>query len=177
MSKNWYVVITPTNKEETTKSSLEQRIQSSGMDVLISKVLVPKERTTEMRGKQKKIVERKKYPGYIFVEMEMNEETWLFVKETPGVAKFLGDRNPTSVKPPEIEQILLGDVSTTATTAPDIKIKFKKGDNVRIKEGPFESFEGMISEVISSKGMVKVNIIVFNRPTAVELGYWQIEAI
>ena len=177
MTKNWYVVITPTNKEESTRDALEERAKTSGMDTIISKVLVPKERITEMRGKQKKVVERKKYPGYVFVEMDMNEQTWLFIKETPGVTNFLGDRNPTPVKVPEIEQILLGDATTSTTAEADIKIKFKKGENVKIKEGPFENFEGMVDEIIPSKGMVKVNIIVFNRPTSVELGYWQIESI
>ncbi|MEW6026255.1 MAG: transcription termination/antitermination protein NusG [Planctomycetota bacterium] len=178
MAKNWYVVITPTNKEEFTMNALEERIKSKGMESVISKVLVPKERITEIRGKQKKVVERKKYPGYVFVETEdMNEQVWLFVKETPGVTNFLGDRKPTPVRAPEIEQILLGDATTSSGAEADIKIKFKKGENVKIKEGPFETFEGVVDEIIPSKGMVKVNIIVFNRPTSVELGYWQIESI
>ncbi|MBI5778683.1 MAG: transcription termination/antitermination factor NusG [Planctomycetes bacterium] len=177
MAKNWYVVITPTNKEEFTRNALEERIKSKGMESTIFKVLVPKERITELRGKQKKVVERKKYPGYVFVETDMSEQVWLFVKETPGVTNFLGDRNPTPVKAPEIEQILLGDATTSSGAEADIKIKFKKGENVKIKEGPFETFEGVVDEIIPSKGMVKVNIIVFNRPTSVELGYWQIESI
>jgi transcriptional antiterminator NusG len=170
-------VITPTNKEDPTRSAIEERIKKNEMETLITKVLVPKERITEIRGKQKKVVEKKKYPGYVFVEMDMNEQTWLFIKETPGVTNFLGDRTPTPVKTPEIEQILLGDATTSPTAEASIKINFKKGDNVKIKEGPFENCEGRVDEIITAKGMVKVNIIVFNRPTSVELGYWQIESI
>lgn len=177
MAKNWYIVIVPTSKEEVAKTALEQRIKAEGMDSLISKVLIPKEKISEIRGKQKRIIERKRYPGYVFIEMDMNDSTWMFVKETQGVANFLGGREPTPVAGPEIEQILLSDKVAEESTEGQIKIKFKKGDNVRIKEGPFENFEGTVDEVIPAKGMIKVTTIVFNRPTSVELGYWQVEEV
>lgn len=177
MAKNWYIIIVPTSKEEVAKTALEQRVKTEGMESLINRVLIPKEKISEIRGKQKRVIERKRYPGYVFLEMEMNDQTWLFVKETQGVANFLGGRTPTPVAAPEIEQILLGDKATEETSEAQIKIKFKKGDNVRIKEGPFENFEGTIDEIIASKGMIKVTTIVFNRPTSVELGYWQVEEI
>ncbi|MFH1229871.1 MAG: transcription termination/antitermination protein NusG [Planctomycetota bacterium] len=177
MAKNWYVVVVPTGKEEVTKNSLEQCIKSNGLESQIYKVMVPKERISEIRGKQKKVIERKRYPGYVFIEMELSEQTWLFIKETQGVSSFLGDRNPIPVPPQEIEQILLSDTTTEQPAESQVKIKFKKGDNVKIKEGPFENFDGVIDEVIPSKGMIKVTIIVFNRPTSVELGYWQVEEV
>jgi transcriptional antiterminator NusG len=177
MAKNWYVVVVPTGKEEVAKSSLEQRIKSKGMNSLINRIIVPKERITEIRGKQKKIIERKRYPGYIFVEMELNDETWLFIKETQGISNFLGGRRPYAVSEIEIQQILLTDSQTEPSAIPEVKIKFKKNAKIRIKEGPFENFEGVIDEIIHSKGLVKVTVVVFNRPTPVELGYWQVEEI
>jgi transcriptional antiterminator NusG len=177
VAKNWYVVVVPTGKEELIKGSLEQRVKSNGLESQIYRVLVPTEKISEIRGKQKKVIERKRYPGYVFVEMELSEQTWLFIKETQGVSSFLGDRNPTPVPSQEIEQILLSDTTTEPEAESQIKIKFKKGDNVKIKEGPFENFDGVIDEIIPSKGIVKVTIIVFNRPTAVELGYWQVEEV
>ena len=101
----------------------------------------------------------------------------MLIKETQGVLSFLGDRNPTPVPAQEIEQILLNDTTTEQPVEAQVKIKFKKGDNVKIKEGPFENFDGVIDEIIPSKGMIKVTIIVFNRPTSVELGYWQVEEV
>jgi transcription termination/antitermination protein NusG len=177
VAKNWYVVVVPTGKEEVAKNSLETRVKSNSLESQIYRILVPKERISEIRGKQKKVVERKRYPGYVFIEMDLNDQTWLFIKETQGVTSFLGDRTPIPVPPQEIEQILLSDTTTEQSAESQVKIKFKKGDNVKIKEGPFENFDGVIDEIIPSKGMIKVTIIVFNRPTSVELGYWQVEEV
>lgn len=175
--KKWYVIRVLTGREEEAKTRLEKHIKEKGMETLISRVLVPKEKVTEIRSGKKKVMERKIYSGYILVEMEYNQDSWLLVRETPGIGDFLGGRKPTPMSQIEIDKILITDTTTQEQDKPKLKIPFKKGDRVRIKEGPFNNFEGVVEEIDGYKGLVKVISTIFGRPTPVELEYWQVETV
>lgn len=176
MDKKWYVLRVPTGKEEILKRALEKHIKAKSLESLISRILVPTEKISEIRSGKKKIVDKKLYPGYLVVEMELNDQTKLAIYETPGIGAFVGSATPTPLAAHEIEKILRMEQASESSDKPQIKIQFKKGDGVRIKEGPFENFDGIVEEVVPTKGMVKVTITIFNRPTEVELEYWQLEA-
>ncbi|MFH1226423.1 MAG: transcription termination/antitermination protein NusG [Planctomycetota bacterium] len=174
--KKWYVLRVQVGKEANGKEALERKIETHSLSEFISKIMVPKEKVTEIRGGKKKVVERKLYPGYLLVEMELNDQTWLAVRETTGVGDFLGGRKPIPMSQPEIDRLLLSGTAGAEAEKPKIKIAFKKGDNVRIKEGPFENFDGTVEEIIPTKGIIKVIITIFGRATSVELEHWQAEA-
>lgn len=171
--KHWYVLRVQSGREEKVKENLEKRIRAKGLDAAITRVFVPTERVSEMKSGKKKVTERKKYPGYIMIELELNEDTWFLVRETPGIGDFLGAKMPKPMEEHEVSKML--QESMTAEEKPALKIDFKKGDSVRIKEGPFENFEGVVEEIIPAKGLVKGVVTIFGRPTEVELEYWQME--
>jgi transcriptional antiterminator NusG len=174
--KNWYVVHTQTGSEEKVKSSLEHRISQEGMQELVSKVIIPTEQVSEVRSGKKKISQRKFFPGYLLVEMELNEQTYLFVKTVPGVTGFIGlGRRPMPLPKEEVDNILKKTEETQVKPSP--KILFEKGEQVRITEGPFLNFNGNIDEIHPEKGKIKVSVSIFGRSTPVELEYWQVEKI
>jgi len=176
MTMQWYVLRVASGQEDRVRRSLEARVKASGMEETIPRILVPTETVTEMKGGKKRTIKRKIYPGYVIVELEMTEKAWFLVRETPGVGDFIGSHGkPEPMAEEEVEK-LLGQVQKE-TEKPKLKIEFAKGDAVKIKDGPFENYDGVIDEVDTKKGAVKVIITVFNRPTSVELGYWQVEAI
>ncbi len=138
---------------------------------------MPTEKITEIRNNKKRIVERKSYPGYIMVEMELNEKTWFVVRETPGVGDFVGAHGtPTQMSDDEVAKMLNLETAKEEK-APQVRIDVERGDRVKIKDGPFENFEGQVEEVIEARGLVKVMLTIFNRPTPVDLEYWQVERI
>ena len=164
-------------KEDVGEELLEEAIQNA-LEALDAGdlILVPTETVTEMKSGRKRTIKRKIYPGYVIVEMEMEEPAWFLVRETPGVGDFIGSHGkPEPMSETEVAK-LLGQVAKE-TEKPRLKIEFAKGDAVKITEGPFENYDGVIDEVDAKKGSVHVIITVFNRPTSVELGYWQVEAI
>lgn len=139
---------------------------------------MPTEKITEIRNNKKKIVERKSYPGYIMVEMELNEKTWFVVRETPGVGDFVGAHGqPSPMTDEEVRKMLNQEEEQKTEEAPKIKIYVEPGDRVKIKDGPFENFEGTVEEVVEQRGLVKVMLVIFNRQTPVDLEYWQVERI
>ena len=140
--------------------------------------MVPTEKITEIRNNKKRVVERKSYPGYIMVQMELNEKTWFLVRETPGVGDFVGAHGtPTKMSDEEVNKMLHQEEEKTTAETPKVRIDVERGDRVKIKDGPFENFEGTVEEVIEQRGLVKVMLIIFNRPTPVDLEYWQVERI
>lgn len=174
--KNWYVVHTQTGIEEKVKVSLEKKIQTEGLGELISSVVIPTEQVSEVRAGKKKITQRKFFPGYILVEMELSEQTYLFVKNSPGVTGFIGlGRKPVPLPQDEVDNILKRTKETAAKPSP--KVVFEKGEQVRVNEGPFLNFNGTIEEVYPEKGKVKVSVSIFGRATPVELEYWQVEKV
>jgi transcriptional antiterminator NusG len=173
----WYVLKVQSSREDTIRDALERRVKIQGLQKYFGRIVVPTEKTTEIRNNKKRVVERKTYPGYIMVEMELNEKTWFTVRETPGVGDFVGAHGmPTRMTETEVNQ-MLGQETAKAEEAPRVRIDVERGDRVKIKDGPFENFEGTVEEVIEARGLVKVMLIIFNRPTPVDLEYWQVERI
>jgi transcriptional antiterminator NusG len=176
MAKEWYVIRVQSGREDLVRDTLDKRVKAAGFENRIARVLVPTEKVSEIKGGRKRVRERKLYPGYIMVEMEFDEQVWYLIRETPGIGDFVGSRSkPAPMAAHEAERIL-HDMAKEEEK-PKLRIEFQKGDNVKIKEGPFENFDGMVEEVIPGKGLVKVVVTIFGRPTPVELEYWQIEAI
>ena len=175
VAKEWFVVRVQSGREDKVKETLEKRIAAQGLVEQFGRIVVPSEKVSEIRGGKKRVGEKKIYPGYLMVEMDLNDLTWFLVRETPGIGDFLGSKRPTPMNRHEVEK-MLQDITTTPEK-PTIKIDFKKGDQVRIKEGPFENFDGIVEEVIPAKGLVSVVVTIFGRATPVELEYWQIEAV
>lgn len=174
--KNWYVVHTQTGSEEKVKTTLETKIASEGMQEAITKVIIPTEQVSEVRSGKKKISQRKFFPGYLLVEMELNEQTYLFVKTTPGVTGFIGlGKKPMPLPQTEVDNIIKRTEQTQVKPSP--KIVFEKGEQVRVTDGPFLNFNGTIEEIHPEKGKVKVSVSIFGRSTPVELEYWQVEKV
>lgn len=174
--KNWYVVHTQTGSEDKVKSYLENKLALEGLQEVITKVVIPTEQISEVRSGKKKISQRKFFPGYILVEMELNEQTYSFIKNTPGVTGFIGlGKKPMPLPKAEVESILKRTEETQVKPSP--KVVFEKGEQVRVKDGPFVNFNGTIDEVRPEKGKLKVSVSIFGRATPVELEYWQVEKI
>ncbi|MDD4910258.1 MAG: transcription termination/antitermination protein NusG [Candidatus Omnitrophica bacterium] len=174
--KKWYVVHTQTGTEDKVKASLEGRIAGAGMSELVSQILIPTEKVSEIRSGKRRISERKFFPGYILVEMELNDDTYFLFKTTPGVTGFIGlGKKPSALPEAEVEGILKRSQDTQVKPSP--KIVFEKGEQVRVTDGPFVNFNGTIDEVHPDKGKLKVNVMIFGRATPVELEYWQVEKI
>jgi len=158
------------------KTSLENRLNAEGLQESISKVVIPTEQISEIRSGRKKISQRKFFPGYLLVEMELTEQTYLFIKTVPGVTGFIGlGKRPMPLPQKEVDSILKRTEETQVKPSP--KIIFEKGEQVRVKEGPFVNFNGTVDELHPEKGKVKVNVSIFGRATPVELEYWQVEKI
>jgi transcriptional antiterminator NusG len=174
----WYVLKVQSSREDTIRDALQRRVKIQGLQKYFGKIVVPTEKITEIRNNKKRIVERKTYPGYIMVQMELNEKTWFLVRETPGVGDFVGAHGtPTKMTDAEVNQMLHQEEEKTTAETPKVRIDVERGDRVKIKDGPFENFEGTVEEVIEGRGLVKVMLIIFNRPTPVDLEYWQLERI
>jgi len=174
--KNWYVVHTQTGAEDKVKTSLENKIVSQGLSDLIIRVIIPTEQVSEVRSGKRKISQRKFFPGYLLVEMELSEQTYLFIKTTPGVTGFIGlGKRPMPLPQQEVDNILKRTEETQAKPSP--KIIFERGEQIRVTEGPFMNFNGTIEEIHPEKGKLKASISIFGRSTPVELEYWQVEKI
>lgn len=174
--KQWYILHTLSGVEEKAKSNLEARIKVYSQENLIEKIVIPKEQVTEVKMGKKKVLERKFFPGYILVYMEMNETSWLFVKNTPGITTFIGPkRKPSPIPQEEVDKILVKAEESKEKPSP--KVNFDRGENVRVIEGPFINFNGAVEEIFPDKGKIKVNVSIFGRTTPVELEFWQVEKI
>jgi len=175
VAKRWYVVQTYSGFENQVKRSLEERIRHSGMEDKFGEVLVPTEEVIEMRDGQKRRSERKFFPGYVLVQMEMDEDTWHLVKSAPKVLGFIGGTSdrPAPISDREVE-VILNRVQEGAEK-PRPKILFEPGEVVRIIEGPFNDFDGVVEEVDYDKSRLRVSVSIFGRSTPVELEFSQVE--
>lgn len=174
--KKWYVVHTQTGSEEKVKISLLNRIATSELKEKMGQILIPTEQVSEVRSGKKKISQRKYFPGYILVEMELNENTWFLVRTTPGATGFIGmGKQPSSLSAQEVDNVMKRTVETKSKPSP--KVHFEKGEAVRIIEGPFLNFNGSIDEVNLEKQKIKVSVSIFGRATPVELEFWQVEKV
>lgn len=172
MAKNWYVVHTYSGYEEKVKLSIEEKVAKRDMAEKISRILIPTERVIELRSGRKRESDKKFYPGYILVEMDLDDETWHLVRSTPRVTGFVGGTKPVPIPEEEVELILQ---QIERGPVPQVKTQFQKGENVRIIDGPFTNFVGYIDEVDMDHGRVKVMVSIFGRQTPVELNFFQIE--
>jgi len=182
--KQWYVLRVASNKEEQVRGALERKVKIEGLEDEIGRILVPTERRPSPRGRAggKKFVQRKMYPGYVFVEMDLDEEgrmsekAWFLIRETTGVGDFIGPAGrPTPMSDSDAVKMLM-QVEKAQEGAP-VSVEFAKDDMVKIKEGAFENFEGQVDEVLGDKGLIRVIVTIFGRATPVELEYWQVEKV
>lgn len=175
--KQWYILKVQSNREDSIRETLLRRISLQGLDRFFGDVVVPKEQVTEFKGGKKRVVSRKLYPGYILVNMILNDETWYLVRETGGIGDFTGSAGrPSPMLPQDVAKLLNKAEEKTAET-PRLKINFKKGDRVKINEGTFENFEGEVEQIDEANGRVTVMLSIFGRSTPVDIEYWQIESV
>lgn len=176
MAKKWYVVHTYSGYENKVKAALEERIKSLGKEELFGEILIPTEKVVEMVKGQKRTSNRKFFPGYIIVNMELNDETWHIVKSIPKVTGFVGgQKTPVPISDDDVKRIT--QQIEEGAVKPKPKVTFEKGENVRVVEGPFINFNGVVEEVKPDKGKLKVLVSIFGRPTPVELDFIQVEKV
>ncbi len=180
---HWYVLRVASNKEDAVRDALERKVKIEQLEGFVGRILVPTQREKRMRGGTARVYHRKLYPGYVFVEMATDadgripENVWFVIKETTGVGDFIGSGGKPS-------PMLLDDVKKMLAAAikpeqqPTLaNLAFKKGDKVKVTEGPFENFEGAVDEINAQKGTVRVIVTIFGRPTPIEIEYWQVEQL
>lgn len=183
MAKNWYVLRVASNREDAVRDALDRKVKIENLDDIIGRILVPTERIKRVKQGQQKVAEKKLYPGYVFVEMELDrdgkipERAYYMFKDVQGVGDFIGQAHkPSAMNPSEVEKMLLDAEKAEAGTNA-VKVDFAKGEPVKIKEGPFENFDGTVDEIFPDKGVVRVIVTIFGRATPLELEYYQLEKV
>jgi len=172
--RHWYVIHSYSGYESKVKKNLEHRIESLGMHDRIFQVVVPTEEEIELKDGQRRTIERRIFPGYILVEMLMDQDSWGVVRNTPGVTGFVGTRNePTPLRRQDVDRVL----KRMRAETPKVKVTFRPGQKVRIVDGPFEDFVGTVDGIYPDKGKVRILVSFFGRETPVELDFLQVEKI
>ena len=174
-TKEWYVIHTYSGFENKVKMSLEERFSHAGLVDKLGEIIIPTEEVVEIRGGKKKISSRKFYPGYVLINVEMDQDIWYLIKNTPKVTCFPGGATPAPLTEAEVKDIM--DQIKGEAKAPKPKFIYEKGENVRVIDGPFLNFNGVVEEVNPDKGKVKVMVSIFGRATPVELEFPQIERV
>ena len=176
MDKHWYIVHTYSGYENKVRESLKQRADALGMAEAIGEVLIPTEDVVEMRDGNRVISKKKFFPGYVLINMELNDATWHVVKNTPKVTGFVGSAtSPVPLTQEEVDRII--NQVSVAAEKPKPKFQFQRGDSVRIIDGPFSNFQGMVDEVNNDRATVKVMVTIFGRSTPVELDFLKVEKL
>ena len=190
--KMWYVLRVQSSREEKIKENLEKRVKARGLEHLFDRMVIPTETVQEIKGGKKRERKRKVYPGYLYLEVETDEDrsdsaeqrwkingdAYHLIRETPGVGDFVGDRNqPVPMSEEDVNKILRISEPKEEGEETVMRIEFNKGDAVKIKDGPFDGFEGNIEEVDTEKGLIQVIVTIFGRATPVPLEYWQVEKV
>ncbi|MFN0206442.1 MAG: transcription termination/antitermination protein NusG [Planctomycetota bacterium] len=183
MVLRWYVVRVQSGKEDRVRESLTKRIKASGMETRIPAVLVPTEKVNEIKSGRKRITHKKILPGYVMIEADLDDndqertmEIWSLVRETPGFGDVLGTHShPSAMSDEEVRKIL--SQMERSDVSPTLSIGFSKNDHVKIQEGPFEGFEGVVEEVDAERGRVRVMVTIFGRANPVEIEYWKVEPV
>jgi transcriptional antiterminator NusG len=180
MRNQWFIIQTLSGQENKVKDSIEKRVKTDEMQAYVKEVLVPMEKVVEVRNQKKTVSSRKLWPGYVFVDMvlldennKIIEEPWYFIKETQGVIGFVGGEPPVPTPTAEVEQIKNQISQSEETEKP--KVNFEVGETIKINNGPFLNFSGVIEEIDPERGKLKVTVNIFGRNTPVELEYWQVE--
>jgi transcription termination/antitermination protein NusG len=176
MEKQWYIIHTYSGYESRVRDNLKQRVEAMGMEEEIGEILIPTEDVVEMKEGKKKVTARKFFPGYVLVNMEMSDEGWHLVKNTPKVTGFVGmGTRPTPLSQEEVDRIITQ--VTVSAEKPKPKFSFKSGEHVRITDGPFSNFTGVVEELNEDKSTLKVMVTIFGRATPVELDFLQVEKV
>lgn len=182
MEKRWYVLRVASNREEQVRDALLRKVEIEGLHDEIGRIMVPTERVKRVRGGQQRVYERKLYPGYVFLEMVLNEDgslrerSWFLIKETNGVGDFIGtEGKPTPMSTADVMKML--NQAERPEESPTIQMEFKKGDQIKIKSGAFEGYEGTVDEIDAEKGTVRVIVTIFGRATPLDIEYWQLEKV
>jgi len=174
MSKQWYIIHTYSGFEKKVRESLESRVAAFGLQDKIGQIMIPTEEVMEVRGGKKVVSPRMFYPGYVLVEMEMDDYTWHVVRSTPRVTGFVGTgQTPTPLSEQEVDNIL--HRMTTSADKPKPKLSFDRNEQVRIVDGPFANFTGVVEDVNADRSTLKVSVTIFGRSTPVELDFGQVE--
>ena len=180
MNNQWFVIHTLSGQEQKVKENIEKRMKAEEMTEFIKEVLVPMEKVAEVRGGKKTVTLRKLHPGYVYIEMALLDENrrildrpWYFIRETPGIIGFVGGDRPVPVTADEIAVIKEQIADSEDTEKP--KVNFEVGETIKINDGPFLNFSGVIEEIDPERGKLKVTVNIFGRNTPVELEYWQVE--
>jgi transcriptional antiterminator NusG len=175
----WYVLKVTNNREKSVKASLERRIKREGMEEYFGEIVIPTQKVVDAKGGKKRVVEHKRFPGYMMIQMHLNDESWHLVRDTSGVADFTGAAGkPIAMQPHEVEQMLGTQQDEDSGTGPTkVKIDLEVGEVVKVKDGPFESFEGSVETIDETHGKITVLIEIFGRPTPTDLEYWQVEKL
>lgn len=178
----WYVLRVQSNKEMYVKEALSQKVQMGNLSDIVGRIEVPVEQVKHIRGNKQTIHKRKLYPGYVFMEMEPAEDgrvqdgAWFMIKETSGVGDFISTEGiPTPMRDTDVAKML--SEAERPDDAPSIKVEFEKGDQIKIREGAFENFEGTVDSIDHERGIVKVIVTIFGRSTPLDIEYWQIEKL
>ncbi|MFW6270928.1 MAG: transcription termination/antitermination protein NusG [Bacillota bacterium] len=175
IGKKWYVIHTYSGHENKVKNNLEKRISSTGIEDKVEQILVPTEEKLEKKNGEQKVVEKRMFPGYVLIQMEMDDDAWYVVRNTPGVTGFVSTgTKPLPVRPDEIDEILKG--MGLEDEEKEIRVDFDEGDKVRVIDGPFEDFIGIIQKIYPQQRKAKVLVSMFGRETPVELNFTQIES-
>jgi transcription termination/antitermination protein NusG len=180
MQSQWFVIHTLSGQEQKVKDSIEKRLKAEEMGEFIKEVLVPMEKVAEVRSGKKTVTTRKLHPGYVYIDVVLLDEgrrvldrPWYFIRETPGIIGFVGGERPIPVTPDEIAVIKEQVADSEDTERP--KVNFAVGETVKINDGPFLNFSGVIEEIEPERGKLKITVNIFGRNTPVELEYWQVE--
>ncbi len=178
----WYVLRVQSNKEMYVKEALSQKVQMGNLSDIVGRIEVPVEQVKHIRGNKQTIHKRKLYPGYVFMEMEPAEDgrvqdgAWFMIKETSGVGDFISTEGiPTPMRDTDVAKML--SEAEKPDDVPSIKVEFEKGDQIKIREGAFENFEGTVDSIDHERGIVKVIVTIFGRSTPLDIEYWQIEKL
>ena len=173
-TRNWYIIHTYSGFEKKVAETLKSRIQASGLHEQFGEIMVPTEDVIEMRGGKKVVTPKLFYPGYVLVDMEMNDDTWHLVRSTPRVTGFVGSgQKPSPLTLEEVDRIV--HRVEVAAEHPKPKLDFEKGESVKITDGPFKDFTGLVDEVNDDRSTLRVMVTIFGRATPVELDFYQVE--
>ena len=176
----WYVLKVQSNREKSIKTSLERRIKREGMEEYFGEIVIPTQKVRETKSGKTRVSEHKLFPGYMMIQMELNDDTWYLVRDTTGVGDFTGAAGkPIAMRPEEVKAMLGEDEKgeKKAEAEPITKINFTEGELVKIKEGAFDGFEGTVDTIDEASGRIKVLVDIFGRSTEVELEHWQAEKV
>jgi transcriptional antiterminator NusG len=176
MEKNWYIIHTYSGFEKKVAETLKSRIEAAGLTGQFGEIMVPTEDVLETRQGKKVVTPKLFFPGYVLVEMEMNDDTWHMVRETPRVTGFVGSgQRPSPLAPDEVDRIV--HKVEVAAEHPKPRLKYDKGESVKITDGPFKDFNGIVDEIHDERSTLRVMVTIFGRSTPVELDFYQVEKI